>query len=107
MSATAAAPAGIKLFWKPGCSSCLRTKEFLVKQGIGFESVNAEGNPAALAELKALGARGLPVISLGNRFTLCQSFGQVLKFPTTASWNCTTCWNAWSGMRRSTRASWR
>jgi glutaredoxin len=76
MSATA----GIKLFWKPGCSSCLRTKEFLAKQGIAFESVNAEANPAALAQLKALGARGLPVIALGNRFTLCQSFGEVLKF---------------------------
>jgi len=70
----------IKLFWKPGCSSCLRTKEFLAKQGIEFESVNVEDHPGALAELTALGARGLPVISLGNRFTLCQSFGEVLKF---------------------------
>ena len=74
------APARIKLFWKPGCSSCLRTKEFLVKQGIEFESVNALTVPGALDELKALGARGLPVISLGPRFTLCQSFGDVLKF---------------------------
>lgn len=75
-----AAPARIKLFWKPGCSSCLRTREFLTKQGIEFVSVNAENNPEALVELRSLGARGLPVISLGNRFTLCQSFGEVLKF---------------------------
>ncbi|WP_038205071.1 glutaredoxin domain-containing protein [Xenophilus azovorans] len=74
------APARIKLFWKPGCSSCLRTKEFLTRQGIEFVSVNAEDNPEALAELRALGARGLPVISLGQRFTLCQSFGEVLRF---------------------------
>ena len=40
------------LFWKPGCSSCLRTKEFLIKQGIEFESVNAE------AGLRALGSEG-------------------------------------------------
>ena len=80
MSATMAAPARIRLYWKPGCSSCLRTKEFLTKQQIAFESVNAENNPQALAQLKALGARGLPVISLGNRFTLCQSFADVLKF---------------------------
>lgn len=77
---TSSATARVKLFWKPGCSSCLRTKEFLTRQGIEFVSVNAENNPGALAELKALGARGLPVISLGNRFTLCQSFGEVLKF---------------------------
>ncbi|MEO5671394.1 MAG: glutaredoxin domain-containing protein [Ramlibacter sp.] len=80
MNASLQAPAPIKLFWKPGCSSCLRTKEFLFKHGIDFESVNAQDNPAALADLKALGARGLPVISLGTRFTLCQSFNEVLKF---------------------------
>ena len=80
MASSNPAPAHIKLFWKPGCSSCLRTKEFLIKQGIEYESVNAEDNPAALEELRALGARGLPVISLGQRFTLCQSFGDVLKF---------------------------
>lgn len=72
--------ARIKLFWKPGCSSCLRTKEFLIKQKIDFISINAEANPSALEELRSLGARGLPVISLGNRFTLCQSFADVLKF---------------------------
>ena len=80
MEATVHAPTRIKLFWKPGCSSCLRTKEFLFKQGIDFESVNAQDNPTALAELKSLGARGLPVISRGDRFTLCQSFKEVIKF---------------------------
>ena len=80
MTTAADAPARIKLFWKPGCSSCLRTKEFLQKQGIAFVSVNAEAEPGALDELRTLGARGLPVISLGQRFTLCQSFGDVLKF---------------------------
>ena len=80
MNASGQAPTLIKLFWKPGCSSCLRTKEFLIKQDIEFESVNAQDNPMALAELKALGARGLPVISRGDQFTLCQSFQDVLKF---------------------------
>jgi glutaredoxin len=73
-------PARIRFFWKPGCSSCLRTKEFLIQQKIAFESVNAEAQPSALEELRTLGARGLPVIALGDRFTLCQSFKDVLKF---------------------------
>lgn len=73
-------PAHIKVFWQPGCSSCLRTKEFLTKQGIEYESVNVQDNAQALAELRQLGARGLPVVSLGDRFTLCQSFGDLLKF---------------------------
>lgn len=76
----AEAPARIRYYWKPGCSSCLRTKEFLVKQGIAFESVNALEHAGALDELRAIGARGLPVITLGKRFTLCQSFGDVLQF---------------------------
>src|SRR5690606_4512263 len=32
----------IKVYWAPGCSSCLRTKEFLTKRGIAFESVNVK-----------------------------------------------------------------
>jgi glutaredoxin len=74
------APARIKVFWQPGCSSCLRTKEFLTKQGIDFESINVHNNPAGMAELTALGARSVPVVALGGKYTLCQSFNDVIKF---------------------------
>lgn len=74
------APARIKVFWQPGCSSCLRTKEFLTKQGIEFESINVHNNPAGMAELEALGARSVPVVALGGKYTLCQSFNDVVKF---------------------------
>lgn len=80
MSQDSPPPAHVKVFWQPGCSSCLRTKEFLTKQGIEYESINVLDDPQALAELRRLGARGLPVVSLGDRFTLCQSFGDVLAF---------------------------
>ncbi len=73
-------PARIKVFWQPGCSSCLRTKEFLTKQGIDFESINVHNNPEGMAQLTALGARSVPVVSLGTQYTLCQSFGDVVKF---------------------------
>lgn len=73
-------PARIKVFWQPGCSSCLRTKEFLTKQGIEFESINVHNNPAGMAELAKLGARSVPVVALGGRYTLCQSFNDVVKF---------------------------
>lgn len=76
----AASPARIKVFWQPGCSSCLRTKEFLTKQGIDFESINVHNNPAGMAELAALGARSVPVVALAGRYTLCQSFNDVVKF---------------------------
>ncbi|GAB3764704.1 hypothetical protein GCM10028796_20270 [Ramlibacter monticola] len=73
-------PARIKVFWQPGCSSCLRTKEFLTKQGIEFESINVHNNPAGMAELAKLGARSVPVVALGGKYTLCQSFNDVVKF---------------------------
>lgn len=72
--------ARIKVFWQPGCSSCLRTKEFLAKQGIEFESIDVHNDPAGMEELLALGARSVPIVALGGRFTYCQSFNDVVKF---------------------------
>ena len=30
----------LKVYWQPGCSSCLKTKEFLIANGHDFVSVN-------------------------------------------------------------------
>ena len=30
----------LKVYWQPGCSSCLKTKEFLLDNGVPFESIN-------------------------------------------------------------------
>ena len=30
----------VKVYWQPGCSSCLKTKEFLKDNGVDFKSVN-------------------------------------------------------------------
>jgi len=70
----------IQVFWQPGCSSCLRTKEFLKKQGIEFESIDVMNDEGGLEKLNALGARSVPVVALGGRYTLCQSFNDVIKF---------------------------
>ena len=70
----------IKVFWQPGCTSCLRTKEFLTNQGIAIESIDVHNDPAGLAELHALGARSMPVVALGGRFTFAQSIRDVVKF---------------------------
>lgn len=75
-----ATPARIKVFWQPGCSSCLRTKEFLASQGIEFESIDVHNDPKGRAELAALGARSVPVVALGGRYTLCQSINDVIRF---------------------------
>ncbi|MDB5840110.1 MAG: glutaredoxin family protein [Herminiimonas sp.] len=73
-------PARIKVFWQPGCTSCLRTKEFLTSQGIDFESHDVHNNPDSLAQLRALGARSVPIVALGGNFVYSQSIVDVVKF---------------------------
>jgi glutaredoxin len=70
----------VQVFWQPGCTACLRVKEFLTKHSIEFESVNVHGNPAGQAQMAALGVRSVPAVALGGRYTLCQSFDDVVKF---------------------------
>ncbi len=70
----------VKVFWQPGCTSCLRTKEFLTKSGVDYESINVHGNPAGMAELRKLGARSVPVVSRGDKFVFAQALGDVIKF---------------------------
>jgi glutaredoxin len=72
--------ARIRVFWQPGCSSCLRTKEFLTRHGIEYESIDVHNDPAGRAALAALGARSVPVVALGQKYTLCQSINDVIRF---------------------------
>ena len=34
----------VRVFWQPGCSSCLRTKEFLSNNGVDYESTRLTTN---------------------------------------------------------------
>src|SRR2546427_10885409 len=70
----------VKVFWQPGCTSCLRTKEFLTKSGVDYESINVHGNPAGMEELRKLGARSVPIVARGGQFVFAQTLGDVIKF---------------------------
>lgn len=70
----------IRAFWQPGCTSCLRMKEFLSKHGIEYESINVHGNPAGMEQLRELGARSVPIVARGDRFVFAQSLADVIKF---------------------------
>lgn len=69
-----------RVFWAPGCTSCLRTKEFLTRMGIPFESVNVAADPGAMEALRALGARSVPIVSQGSRYVYAQSIADVKAF---------------------------
>lgn len=73
-------PARIKVFWQPGCTSCLRVKEFLSSQGVEFESIDVHNDANGMAQLNELGARSVPIVALGGRYTLAQSLNDVIKF---------------------------
>ena len=57
----------VRVFWQPGCTSCLRTKEFLARNGVDFESINVHGNAAGMEELRKLGARSVPIVARGGK----------------------------------------
>jgi glutaredoxin len=80
MPATVQSTERVRVFWQPGCTSCLRTKEFLARNGVDFESINVHGNAAGMEELRKLGARSVPVVARGDRFVFAQAIGDVIKF---------------------------
>jgi glutaredoxin len=65
----------IKAYWQPGCTSCLRMKEFLTRHGVPFVSVNVLADRDGFAELEALGIRSVPIVRRGTDW----ANGQVLR----------------------------
>jgi glutaredoxin len=56
----------LKVYWQPGCSSCLKTKEFLLANGMQFESINVLEDEKGFRELEALGLRLVPIVARGS-----------------------------------------
>jgi glutaredoxin len=61
----AVAESTLRVYWQPGCTGCLRTKEFLRSHGVDFHSVNVLTEDG-LAEFTKLAARQLPVVARGD-----------------------------------------
>lgn len=51
----------------------------MAARGVDFESVNVQDDPEGLAELRRLGARSVPVVSVGDKWTFTQTFDDVCK----------------------------
>lgn len=69
-----------KVYWQPGCSSCLRAKEFLSRNDIQFRSINVRAEPDAMAELAAWGVRSVPVVARGDAFVFAQDLDELAEF---------------------------
>ncbi|SRR5258708_6414776 len=70
----------VTLYWQPGCTSCLRTKEFLAAKGVDFISVNVHDDTAGREALHRLGPRTVPVVQRGDRFVFAQVLDDVANF---------------------------
>ncbi len=56
----------LKVYWQPGCSSCLKTKEFLLENGVEFESINVLEDDQGFRDLEVLGLRLVPIVARGK-----------------------------------------
>ena len=65
----------ISVYWQTGCTSCLRTKEFLNWHGVDFRSRNVLEDQEALDELARFGLRRVPIVVRGDKW----ADGQVLR----------------------------
>ena len=70
----------IILYWQPGCTSCLRAKEFLHSHGVDFESINVVDDPTGFQRLAARGIKNVQVITQGDRFILAQVLTEIANF---------------------------
>ncbi len=51
-----------RVYWVPGCTSYLNTKEYLKRNGIAFESRNVVAEPRAMEELAKFGLKRVPIV---------------------------------------------
>lgn len=70
----------VRIYWRPGCSSCARVKDFLLSHGIAFRSIDIVAEPDGMAFLSDLGIRSVPVVMRGGEFSFAQSLEDVGRF---------------------------
>ena len=70
----------LKVYWRPGCSSCVKVKEFLAQQGVEFESIDVSARPAAMQDLARWGVKTVPVVSRGDEYVFAQALEDVSRF---------------------------
>jgi glutaredoxin/uncharacterized damage-inducible protein DinB len=70
----------LKVYWRPGCSSCVKVKEFLSQLGVEYESIDVAARPEAMKDLLAFGVKTVPVVTRGGEFVFAQALEDVSRF---------------------------
>lgn len=56
----------LKVYWQPGCTGCLRMKEFLTQHGVDYISINVLVDDEGRDELARLAGRRIPIARRGD-----------------------------------------
>jgi glutaredoxin-like YruB-family protein len=56
----------ITLYTAPNCPNCRRAKQYLEQKGLRFQELDVQRNLRAQRAFARLGARGVPVIVVGD-----------------------------------------
>ena len=56
----------VVIYTQAGCAHCQRAKNFLRSRGIPFREMDVGRSPRARKELERLGARGVPLLLVGD-----------------------------------------
>ena len=70
----------LRVYWRQGCSSCVKVKEYLTGIGVEFESIDVGVRPQAMAELAEMGVRTVPVVARGKEYVFAQALEDVSNF---------------------------
>jgi glutaredoxin len=70
----------LRVYWRQGCSSCVKVKEYLTGIGVEFESIDVGLKPAAMQELAEMGVRTVPVVARGKEYVFAQALEDVSNF---------------------------
>ena len=70
----------LRVYWRQGCSSCVKVKEFLTGLGVEFESIDVGARPQAMDELREMGVRTVPVVARGREYVFAQALEDVSRF---------------------------
>lgn len=65
----------ITVFSRKGCMKCMMTKRFLNEHNLDFKEVDVDEDEAAMARLRKLGVKSLPVVEDSNK-VVCTGFYQ-------------------------------
>ena len=65
----------ITVFSRKGCMKCMMTKRFLNEHNLDFKEVDVDEDEDAMARLRKLGVKSLPVVEDSNK-VVCTGFDQ-------------------------------